>query len=156
MENQNKEFQQETQFAQLRRELRATRIFCAVTSLLLVCVLAGSLVAGLVVYDKVKSSAAVAGEIIQQLEGVDYESLAVTIENANKMMEVLYGTVGTVDWQRMSEQIAALDVEAINQAIADLDTAELTRALETLNDVVETLESISGSFHGLFGGLGRS
>lgn len=134
MENQNKEFLQETQFIQLRRELRATRIFCAAAFLLLVCVLVGSLVAGLVVYDKVKDSAAVAGEIIQQLQD----------------------TVGTVDWQRMSEQIAALDVEAINQAIADLDTAELNQALETLNDVVETLERISGSWKGLFGGLGRS
>ena len=52
------------------------------------------------------------------------------------------------------ETIAELDVEAMNKAMAGLDTEELSEALKTLNDTVERMEEFTGSVKEFFSKLG--
>ena len=123
------------------RELRATRIFCTITSLLMVCVLLGGCVAFKVVQGYVEQIMPVVEEAIpiaDQLATVDFAVL-------NETMSRLDGSLQLVDWEAMSDQLAALDVEAINKAIQGLDTEELTVALENLNEAADTLKKISES-----------
>lgn len=52
------------------------------------------------------------------------------------------------------EKIAEIDFEALNEAVAGLDTRELSEALETLNDTVERMEEFTGSVKEFFSKLG--
>lgn len=102
----------------LRKELRMTRIFSGITSVLLICVLVG----GLLVFSRLKRS----------------------LEDSIPLVE------------KMSAQLEALDVDALNESIAGLNTEELTEALEHFNDAVDTMESFTGSvkdFFSKFGGV---
>lgn len=155
MQNGNTETNQISVLDQLRRELRVTRIFCVSTLLLLVCIVAGIVIGGWAVYNGVKEPIGQMIGIVQELEKLDYETLQVTLENANRTMAVLNENISAVDWEKVSGQIAALDIEAINEAIQGLDTEELTEALENLNQAAETLRNISDSLKSLFGGFGR-
>ncbi len=131
----------EAMFKKLSRELRATRIFCTITSLLMVCVLLGGCMAFKVVQGCVEQIMPVVEEIVpvaEQLATVDFAVL-------NETMVRLDGSLQLVDWEAMSDQLAALDVEAINKAIQGLDTEELTVALENLNEAADTLKKISES-----------
>ena len=116
----------------LRRELRITRIFSAVTSILIVVMLAG----GFVVCNEVKTYVDEVWPLVEQLSTVDFAAISSTMENLEQ-------TVGTVDWEYMSKQLGALNVDAINEAIEGLDTEELTKALANINEAAETLQKLS-------------
>lgn len=116
----------------LRKELRMTRIFSAITSLLIIAMLAG----GFVVCSEVKSYVDEVWPLIDQLSTIDFASISNTMENLEQ-------TVGTVDWEYMSEQLGALNVDAINEAIEGLDTQELSKALANINEAAETLQKLS-------------
>lgn len=116
----------------LRKELRLTRIFSAVTSLLIIAMLAG----GFMVCSEVKTYVDEVWPLVEQLSTVDFAAISST-------METLEQTVGTVDWEYMSKQLGALNVDAINEAIEGLDTEELTKALANINEAAETLQKLS-------------
>ena len=102
----------------LRKELRMTRFFSGITSVLLICVLVG----GFLFFSKVQGY----------------------LEDAMPLVE------------QMSAQLEQLDMDALNESIASLNTEELTEALEHFNDAVDTLESFTGSvkdFFSKFGGV---
>lgn len=101
----------------LRKELRMTRIFNSITSVLLICVLIG----GFIIFSKMQ----------------DY------MDTAMQLVEEL------------SAQLKQLDMDALNEAIAGLNTEELSKALENLNDAAETLENFSGSIKDFFSKFGR-
>lgn len=101
----------------LRKELRMTRIFNSITSVLLICVLIG----GFIIFSKMQ----------------DY------MDTAMQLVEEL------------SAQLKQLDMDAFNEAIAGLNTEELSKALENLNDAAETLENFSGSIKDFFSKFGR-
>ena len=101
----------------LRTELRMTRIFNSITSVLLICVLIG----GFIIFSKMQ----------------DY------MDTAMQLVEEL------------SAQLKQLDMDALNEAIAGLNTEELSKALENLNDAAETLENFSGSIKDFFSKFGR-
>lgn len=114
----------------LRKELRFNRIISGISSLLIVCLL----VCGSWLWHQIKGYAEVVIPLAEQLSEVDYEQLGATVEN-------LEASIAAVDWGRISQQLETVDVEAFNKAIADLDTEELTKALENLNEAVETLKN---------------
>lgn len=101
----------------LRKELRMTRIFNSITSVLLICVLIG----GFIIFSKMQ----------------DY------MDTAMQLVEEL------------SAQLKQLDMDALNETIAGLNTEELSKALENLNDAAETLENFSGSIKNFFSKFGR-
>ena len=57
--------------------------------------------------------------------------------------------------EELSAQLKQLDMDALNEAIAGLNTEELSKALENLNDAAETLENFSGSVKDFFSKFGR-
>ena len=116
----------------LRRELRVTRIFSAVTSLLIIAVLVG----GFLVWSEVTTYVDEVWPLVEQLSTMDFAAISSTMEKLDQ-------TVGTVDWENMSKQLGALNVDAINEAIDGLDTEELTKALANINEAAETLQKLS-------------
>lgn len=100
---------------QLIKELRMTRIFCIISSLLTV----GLLVGGFLVWDRVQPVISV-------------------LQEAQPVME------------QLSQSLKELDVDAINEAVAGLDTEELTKAIENLNKVASTLEKWGNTWNSLF------
>ena len=52
--------------------------------------------------------------------------------------------------EKMLAQLEQLDMDALNESIAGLNTKELTRALENFNDAVERLEGFTDAVKGFF------
>ena len=118
----------------LRKELLVTRIFSAISSILMICILVG----GFWIYNKVEGYLEQIHPLVEELSTVDYDVL-------NETMVKLDESLNGVDWEKMSEQLGALDVEAINEAIAGLDTEELMKALENLNAASDKLKELGDS-----------
>lgn len=138
MENNNNEIV----VKQLTKELRMTRIFCIISSLLTVCLLA----VGFLIWVAITPVVSVIQEaqpVMEQLSGLDVEEMNHTLEQVNVTLE-------SVDWQQVSEALEALDVETINEAIAGLDTEEMTKAVENLNKVASMLENWSNKWSAFF------
>lgn len=138
MENNNNEMV----VKQLTKELRMTRVFCIISSLLTVCLL----VVGFLIWVAITPVVAIvqdAQPVMEQLSELDVEEMNHTLEQVNVTLE-------SVDWQQVSEALEALDVETINEAIAGLDTEELTKAVENLNKVASMLENWSSKWSSIF------
>lgn len=134
----------------LRKELRTTRIFCAISSVLTILLLVGGcFVVGMArdYVGKVQVYVEELTPVIQELSKLDVEEFNLTMENVNASLQ-------SVDWEQVSVSLDKLDVEAINETIEDLDTEELTEALKNLNDASDKLRAIGekmASFPSLFG-----
>lgn len=129
-----KGMQENQEMEKLRRELRRTRVFCGITSVLVAALLVG----GALVFTKVQSYVEAVLPLAEQVSAVEFDTLNETIGSMNE-------TLKAVDWEKFSAQMEQLDVEALNEAIAGLDTEELSEALEKLNQVTDTLESFGNS-----------
>lgn len=122
----------------LRKELRTTRIFCAISSVLTLLLLVGGCIAVVIAQDyagKVQEYAEEVTPVIEQLAKLDVEEFNLTMENVNTSLQ-------SVDWEQVAASLEALDVDALNEAIENLDTEELTEALKNLNDVSATLRVV--------------
>lgn len=135
MSNQGKEMIQQTDMAKLSRELRITRIFCIISSLLT----AVALVGGIFLFAAFRQARTDAEPVIQQIVALDIEGFNLALEQLNTTLE-------NVDWEQVSQAIEQLDVDALNTAIENLDTAELSKALENLNNAVDALEQLGQIF----------
>ena len=139
--------QEQDQFqmlTQLRKELRITRIFCGISSILTLVLLIG----GFFVATKVRDYAAEITPVVQKLSKLDVDEFNLTMENVNASLQA-------IDWEQVAASLESLDVEAINAAIDELDTAELTEALKNLNEASDTMKSFGDkwkSFTSMFGG----
>ncbi|MBO5337282.1 MAG: hypothetical protein J6A94_09175 [Lachnospiraceae bacterium] len=127
----------------LQRGILINRIITLITCFCMMGILAG----GFVAYRTVSG-------YVEQLEPVVEEISAVDFKAINDAVGMLEETVGAVDWIQIAAQLEQLDVDAINEAIAGLDTEELSEALENINEAAETLEKYSAtlkSFTSKFG-----
>lgn len=135
----NMQEQDQTQvLAQLRKELRTTRIFCAISSMLTFLLLVGGCVIVVTAYGYVAKAQKYVTEItptIQKLSKLDVEEFNRTMVNVNNSLQA-------VDWEQVATSLEALDVDALNAAIENLDTEELTEALKNLNDASDALRAI--------------
>ena len=125
----------ENSITQLKKELRTTRIFCIVSSVLTVLVLVG----GIYVFCKLQPALKVVeqtGPIIQEMEKLDMASVNTTLEQVNSALEKM-------DWEKVSE------------AVEDLDTEELSKGIERLNKVIDVLEGVGDKFSSLKGFFGN-
>ena len=125
----------ENSITQLKKELRTTRIFCIVSSVLTVLVLVG----GIYVFCKLQPALKVVeqtGPIIQEMEKLDMASVNTTLEQVNTALEKM-------DWEKVSE------------AVEDLDTEELSKGIERLNKVIDVLEGVGEKFSSLKGFFGN-
>ncbi len=147
----------EKNLEQLKKELRATRIFCIISSILTCALLIG----GIYVYGQMRPVLGVVeqmGPVAEELKGLDIDSVNATLEQVNTTLgsvnwQEVSDAVGNVDWKGVSDTISELDVEAFNDAVEDLDTEELSKAIERLNGIIDVLEGWSekfGSLTGLF------
>ena len=148
----------ENSLEQLKKELRTTRIFCLISSILTGMLLVG----GILIYTQIKPVLDVvkdATPIVNELAKLDINSVNTTLEQVSGTLESVDWegvsiAVGSVEWQEVSETISGIDVEAFNKAVEDLDTKELSKAIERLNSVIDALEDWGeklGSIKGLFG-----
>lgn len=113
----------------LTRELGITRIFCLVTSLSAILLLAG----GGILYLKMQGMMEKAEPMMEQVSQLDVEAL-------NGTLRQLEDSLGKVDWELVSDTLGKLDVEALNTAIENLDTRELSTTLTNLNNAVEAIQ----------------
>ena len=116
----------------LQKELRINRIFTCIASVLMICLLVG----GIVMYLQFKGFLIEVDPILTQISKVDFQAV-------NQTLDTINSTLSQVDWGQLSAQLNALDIDAVNEAIAGLNTEELSQSLETLNDIVESLETFS-------------
>ncbi len=160
----------ERELARLRKELRATRVFCILSSLL-----TGALLAGAVfLFGQLKPAMEMIQEVrpaVEELARLDVSSVNLTLEQMNATLssvnwqqvsdaigsvdwQQVSDAIGSVDWQQVSDSLTQLDVEAINEAIGGLDTEEISEAIENMNDAAAAIEGMKeklSSFSGLFG-----
>ncbi|MCM1044268.1 MAG: hypothetical protein NC417_02050 [Candidatus Gastranaerophilales bacterium] len=130
----------------IKKELRLTRFFCIVSSLLTLCLLA---VIGLlaVKLQPIYLFIEEAKPALQQVKELD-------IGTMNRLLQDMETTVGQVDWNELADSLEQLDIEEINQSLQSLDMEELSAALEHINKAADTMESLSekfSSFSSLFG-----
>ena len=148
----------ENSLEQLKKELRITRIFCLISSVLTCTLLMG----GILIYTQIKPVLDVvrdATPIMNELAELDINSVNTTLEKVSSTLdsvdwEGVSDAVGSVQWKEVSETISGIDVEAFNKAVEDLDTREFSKAIERLNKVIDVLEGWGeklGSIKGLFG-----
>ena len=126
----------------LRRELFVTRIFCAISSLLTACLLAG----GFLVFKSIEPVFAVLNEaqpMMEQMAQLDVEEVNATLEQINTTLE-------SVDWEQITQALGELDIESINEAIEGLDTEELTEAVENMNNAADVLEGWGDKWNSIF------
>lgn len=130
----------------IKRELRLTRFFCIVSSILSVCLLA-AVVFLVISLQPVFTFMEDTKPALEQLSKLDIDALNRTLEQVDTSLE-------QVDWEKLVDSLERLDVEAINEAIRNLDTKELSIALEKLNKTTDALEAFGerlGSLSSLFG-----
>ncbi len=142
MENRETEMSMEL----LAKQLRMTRVFCMISSMLTLCLLLG----GVFLFSKLQP----VFDFLQEIEPAMEQLSALDIESVNTTLEQINATLGSVDWQQVSDSLGQLDVEAINTAIEGLDTEALSEAIENLNKTADTLEGWGeklSSFSNLFG-----
>lgn len=157
-------------FEQLRKELRTTRIFCMITSMLTVVLLVG----GIVLLWQLKPVFAWMEQtqpVLKEFTELDIDGVNLTLEQISYTLgsvdwqqvsdavgsvdwQQVSDSIGSVDWQKLSDTVSELDVDAINDAIEGLNTEELSEAIENLNNTIEVLEGFGekiSSFTGIFG-----
>ncbi len=133
----------EQTMVQLQKELKLTRIFCMITSALMIFLLVG----GFLVMGKMDEYIKDIEPLVQELSAVDFLAVSDSLQELKTAMT-------SVDWERVSEQVSSLDVEALNAAVEGLDTEELTKTLENVNEAVATLEKASDSIKAFMGKFG--
>ena len=123
-----------------RRELAITSLLCIVTSMLILCLLAGGIY------------------VLRQVQPILEQAAAVDVENVNETLSQIKSSLENVNleqamdtMQQVAETMESVDLEAWNNAIDGLDTGELSKTLANLNDAVESLRQVEASINSVFG-----
>ncbi len=126
----------------LRRELKRTRIFCTVSSVLSACLL----VCMAIIAIQIRPVIAYASQTNDKLE-----QLAQFTREAKPLLADL--SQFTQDIHVGISQLSEVDTDALNAALESLealDTEELSETLKNLNNVADALTNISDRFHSAF------
>lgn len=129
-------------FAMLRRELKRTRIFCTISSVLSICLL----VCMVIIAINIRPVIAYASETKDKLE-----QLAQFTREAEPLLADI--SQFTQDIHTGISQLSEVDMDALNKTLERLealDTEELSKALKNLNDAADRLTDISNRFHSAF------
>lgn len=131
---------------EIKKELRLTRFFCIISSLLTICLLAGI---GLLVIklQPVYLFMKEAQPVLEQISELDVDTM-------NGVLQDLDASMGQVDWKELADSLEQLDIETINDSLQSLDVDELSSALEHINKAADTLDALGerlSSFSSLFG-----
>lgn len=143
----NQNFREEARSShpdQLSRELKTTRIFCLITSLMTAFLLAG----GVFLYIQTKEL------ISEKLAPLAQQAAHVDVDALNDAIRQIDATLESVNWEQVSNTLGKLDVDALNDAIDHLDTRELSRTLANLNAAVDTLQKAKEALDSLLTRLG--
>ena len=85
--------------------------------------------------------------VAEQAAHVDIEALNTAVRQIDSSLE-------QVDWAQVSDTLGKLNVDALNIAIENLDTRELSRTLANLNAAVDTLQKAKEALDSLLSRLG--
>ncbi len=137
--------------ASLRRELKLTRIL-TVISIVVTLILFG------VVFWMQRTVKTSVEPLAEQLSEIDTETLNGIMTNLEVVTEDI--AEADIDWEKLSETVNSLDVDAVNEVIQGLDTEAFSEMLVNLNEAIETLQQLGNnmgsSLQGwLFGGNGE-
>lgn len=139
MENQN-------ELQGLRRELRITRIFCMVSSLLT----AGLLMAIIIISVKVQPLFQNVGEaqtVLDNLAELDVDAMNGALEQLENLnLDALADSMGELDMEVLNDTM-----EQVNSALEALDMDALSTAIDNLNGAAEILQSVNNRLGSLFG-----
>ncbi|MCD7737955.1 MAG: hypothetical protein LUH58_02795 [Lachnospiraceae bacterium] len=137
--------------ASLRKELKLTRIL-TVISIVVTLILFG------VVFWMQRTVKTSVEPLAEQLSEIDTETLNGIMTNLEVVTEEI--AEADIDWEKLSETVNSLDVDAVNEVIQGMDTEALSEMLVNLNEAIETLQQLGNnmgsSLQGwLFGGNGE-
>lgn len=134
----------------MKKELRLTRFFCIVSSLLTICLLAVIALLAIKLQPMYRFIEE-AGPALQKVSELD-------IDTMNHVIQDLETSMGQMDWNELAdslEQLDKLDIETVNESLQSLDVEELSAALEHINNAADTLEGLSERFSALPSLFGR-
>ncbi len=147
----------ENMIKKLSRELLITRIFTGILSILMILILVGGVLAyrGFTRYtEEINAEMERAMAMLEEYAGDIRPAIAkleeVDIQAVNDTLATLNQTMASVDWEKVTTQLSALDIDSLNEAIEGLDTQELSVTLRNMNDVVEKLQNISDGMKSFF------
>lgn len=142
--------EEQNQLDALKRELRFTRAACIASSVLTAALLAVFIV-GLVKVQPLLDSVREAEAVLDHLAAIDTDALNDAIEQFQD-----------VDLQALADAVEELDMETVNgtmeqvgDALEDLDMEAVSTAIQNLNGAVEKLQAISSKLGSLFGANAR-
>lgn len=130
------------EYQQLRKELKRTRLFCLVSSLLTACLLVGSIFLSFQLRkltDFVEETAPQLDKLI-----VFTEEIKPTLDNVSDFLE---------DAAPALDEISEIDIDSLNgtlNGLKDLDMEALTKSLKALNGIVDNLNSVSERLGSVF------
>jgi hypothetical protein len=146
--NMELEKEPEGAIAELKKELKLTRMCCMFSgglTLVLLVAVALLFIRLQPVYDFINTSK----PAIEKLSEVD-------IDTFNRTMGTLGDTMGEVDWEKLSDSLEELDVDSVNNLIENVDPQELSRTLDNLNSAIETISSLYQKISSITSVFGRN
>jgi hypothetical protein len=134
--------------AELKKELKLTRICCMFSGGLTLVLL----VAVVLLFIKLQP----AYEFINTSKPAVEKISEIDVDTFNKTMGTLGETMGEVDWEKLSDSLDELDVKAVNNLIENIDPKELSRTLDNLNSAIETISSLYQKISSVTSVFGRN
>lgn len=125
----------EIELKRLRKSMLITRIFCVIPAILFLIVIIG----GGYIWTQVSHIVDNVMPATEAIGKVDWEEVVETLED-------LETAVSDVDWVALSEKVEQFDVEALNKTLGEINTEELNKAVENLNDAAEAIRKITSIF----------
>ena len=112
----------------LRKELKVTRIWCIISSVITFCLLAAMIV------------------LLWKLQPA-YEFMKET-------GPVIRQTLEETDLGKLSESLSGLDVETLNETLQSLDTEELSQVLENVNNMSALVTELNEKYDSMVSAFG--
>ena len=149
MINEGMIMENQREWAELKKELRMTRIFCVVSALLT----AGLLLAIILLSIRIQPLIRYAEEtrpVLDSLAALDVEAVNGTLNQLENVdLKALADSINELDMSVVNETL-----EQVDSALEDMDVEALSTAIQNLNSIVESLKSVSSKISNFFGSIG--
>lgn len=122
----------ENSIYKLTKELRITRFFCILSSLLTLFLLIG----GFFIFRSLEPFY----HLVQDVQPVLQQFSQLDIESFNQVLS-------QIDVEGIQSILEQIDTDAINSTLQGLDIEEFSTTLKNLNDITEVLRSLSERFN---------